>query len=264
MSRTQFLNHKGTKRKKSNLGVLCTFAVKIFISFVVASFLPSPARAQELPQSAFIEGMIGHPQEHNLSCESRSATDLAAFWGVTFTENDFFRRLSKSDNPHRGFLGDVDMPAGSMPPYGYGVYAGPIAANLRSFGLDARAHRYWNLNDLKVEIAAGRPVIIWSTYDMKLPGVQEWTSSDGETSVVAQWQHTFVAVGYDLEGVYLIDAYDARTKQFPYEAFDTAWAQLERLAVTVTGPLNNPAGQTWQSTGNGSFIVDGRWETKAE
>ena len=60
--------------------------------------------------------MIGHPQEHNLSCESRSATDLAAFWGVTFTEDDFFHRLSKSDNPHRGFLGDVDMPAGSMPP----------------------------------------------------------------------------------------------------------------------------------------------------
>ncbi|MBN1978448.1 MAG: C39 family peptidase [Anaerolineae bacterium] len=247
------------------LGVLCSFAVKIFILFVTASLLPRSAHAQEPPQSAFIEGVIGHPQEHNLSCESRSATDLAAFWGVTLTEDDFFHRLPKSDNPHRGFLGDVDMPAGTMPPYGYGVYAGPIAANLRSFGLDAHAHRYWNLNDLRAELAAGRPVIIWSTYSMKLPGVQEWTSSDGETSIIAQWQHTFIAVGYDPGGVYLIDAYDAGTKQFSYEAFDAAWAQLERLAVTVTGPLRNPAGQqTWQSTGNGGFIVDGRWETKAE
>ena len=99
---------------------------------------------------------------------------------------------------------------------------------------------------------------------MKLPGVQEWTSSDGETSVIVQWQHTFVAVGYDAGGVYLIDAYDAGTKQFSYEAFDAAWAQLERLAVTVTGPLSNPAGQTWEPTGNGGFIVDGRWETRAE
>jgi uncharacterized protein YvpB len=258
------LNHKGTKRKKGKLSVLCAFAVRILIAFIIASFLRSSARAQELPPSAFIEGVIGHPQEHSLSCESRSATDLAAFWGMMLTEDDFFHRLPKSDNPHRGFLGDVDMPAGSMPPYGYGVYAGPIAANLRSFGFDARAHRYWNLNDLKAEIAAGRPVIIWSTYDMKLPGVQEWTSSDGETCPIVQWQHTFVTVGYDEDGVYLIDAYDAGTKEFSYKAFDAAWAQLERLAVTVHGPLGQPGGRTWQTTGSGSFVIDGRWETEAK
>ena len=111
--------------------------------FLVSLFLFCTAHvhADELPPSAFVEGVVGHPQEHNLSCESRSATDLAAFWGVTFTEDDFFRRLPKSDNPQRGFLGDVDLPPGSMPPVGYGVYAGPIAANLRSFGLDAQARR---------------------------------------------------------------------------------------------------------------------------
>jgi uncharacterized protein YvpB len=255
---------KNAKGKKGNLSVLCAFAVKIVVSFVIASLLPLAARADELPPSAFIEGVVGHPQEHNLSCESRSAIDLAAFWGVPLTEDDFFRRLPKSDNPHRGFLGDVDMPAGSMPPYGYGVYAGPIAANLRSFELDARSHRYWTLHDLQTEIAAGRPVIIWSTYDMKLPGVQEWTSSDGETSLIVQWQHTFVAVGYDESGVYLVDAYDAGTKQFSYEAFDAAWAQLERLAVTVRGLLWQPGGRTWQASRSGDFVVDGRWEIEAK
>jgi uncharacterized protein YvpB len=232
----------------------------ILAACILVPLLPSSARADELPPSVFIEGVVGHPQEHNLSCESRSASDLAAFWGVMLTEDDFFRRLPKSDNPHRGFLGDVDMPAGSMPPYGYGVYAGPIAANLRSFGLDARSHRHWTLHDLQVEIAAGRPVIIWSTYDMKLPGVQEWTSLDGETSLIVQWQHTFIAAGYDEGGVYLIDAYDAGTKLFSYEAFDAAWAQLERLAVTVSGPLRQPGGRTWRTTGSGSFVVDGRWK----
>jgi uncharacterized protein YvpB len=226
--------------------------------------LPSSARAQELPPAAFIEGVVGHPQEHNLSCESRSAVDVAAFWGVTLGEDDFFHRLPKSDNPHRGFLGDVDMPAGSMPPDGYGVYVGPIAANLRSFGLDARSHRHWTLHDLQVEIAAGRPAIVWATYDMQLPGVQDWTSSDGETCPIVRWQHTFVAVGYDEGGVYLIDAYNAGTKQFSYEAFDAAWAQMERLAVTVHGPLGHPAGRTWQATGNGRFVVDGRWEIGME
>ena len=65
-------------------------------STLVLLFLASTVYADELPPSAFVEGVIGHPQEHNLSCESRSATDLSAFWGVTFAEDDFFRRLPRS------------------------------------------------------------------------------------------------------------------------------------------------------------------------
>jgi uncharacterized protein YvpB len=271
LARMQPLNHQGAKSAKERMGkfgALRTFAVRFLILWMIVSLVPQATHAQGLPPSAYVANMVGHPQEHNLSCESRSSIDLAAFWGVSITEDDYFRRLPKSDNPHRGFLGDVDQPAGTMPPYGYGVYAGPVAANLRSFGLDATSHRNWTLYELKAEIAAGRPVIIWSTYDMELPGVQEWTSSDGETSLVVRWQHTFVAVGYEdtADGgrIFLLDAYDAATKQFTYGVFDTAWAQMERLAVTVYGPLANPSEQTWKATGNGQFIVDGRWETGTE
>lgn len=271
MSRAQLLNCRDAKSAKDatqRLGDLGTFAVRLLILWAIVSLLLGSARAQDLPPSAYIAEMVGHPQEHNLSCESRSAIDVAAFWGMTITEDDYFHRLPKSDNPHRGFLGDVDQPAGTMPPYGYGVYAGPVAANLRSFGLNAVAHRNWTLYELKAEIAAGRPVVIWSTYDMQLPGVQEWVSSDGETSLIVRWQHTFVAVGYEdtADGgrIYLLDAYDAATKQFTYGAFDTAWAQMERLAVTVYGPLADPSGRTWKATGDGGFIVGGRWDTGPE
>ena len=233
----------------------------LLLSFVVL-FLPSTACADGLPPTAYVEGVIGHPQEHNLSCESRSATDLAAFWGVAVAEDTFFRRLSKSDNPQRGFLGDVDLPAGSMPPVGYGVYAGPIAANLRSFGLYARVCRECDLDSLKAELAVGRPVIVWATYDMQLPGAQTWVSSDGVTSVVVQWQHTFIAVGYDENGVYLVDAYDGVAKHYSYEAFIPAWDQLGRLAVMVERPLTRPGGRVWKATEVDSrrcFVVDGRW-----
>ncbi|MEE8391102.1 MAG: C39 family peptidase [Anaerolineae bacterium] len=236
------------------------------MSFIVILLLPSTVHADDLPPSAFVEGVVGYPQEHNLSCESRSAADLSAFWGIVFSEDDFFYRLPKSDNPYRGFLGDVDLPAGSLPPVGYGVYAGPVAANLRSFGLDARAHYGWDLDSLKAELVAGRPVIIWATYDMKLPGGLTWVSSDGETSVVVQWQHTFVAVGYDDAsdggGIYLVDAYDAGTKRFSYEAFDLAWDQLGRMAVTMGRPLALSKGRVWRARevdGGRSFVVDGRW-----
>jgi len=252
-----------------------------FVIWAVTWFTVCPIHADELPPSAFVEGLVGHPQEHNLSCESRSATDLAAFWGVVFTEDEFFRRLSKSDNPNRGFLGDVDLPPGTMPPAGYGVYAGPVAANLRSFGLDAVARRDWSLEGLKAEVAAGRPVIIWATYDMRLPGVQTWTSADGATSTIVQWQHTFIVVGYEadeyvgagedaggpgggLGGLYMVDAYDAATKYFSYEAFTPAWEQLGRIAVAVQGVRNADYAReytglrNWSSVG-GRLVVDGRW-----
>ncbi|MDY6875851.1 MAG: C39 family peptidase [Chloroflexota bacterium] len=234
--------------------------VVVFCS--VALLLSSTARADELPPSAFVEGVIGHPQDHNLSCESRSAADIAAFWGVGCAEDDFFRQLPKSDNPNRGFVGDVDLPPGSMPPVGYGVYVGPVAATLRSFGLNARAWRGWSLDDLKVELAAGRPAIVWATYDMRLSEVQAWTSFDGATSSIVQWQHTFIAVGYDAEGLYLVDAYDGVTKHFTYEQFTPAWEQLDKIAVTVHGPALAPGGRVWKAKIIGNqrqFVVDGRW-----
>lgn len=228
---------------------------------------PGYARADDLPPAAMVDGVIGHPQQRQLSCESRSATDLGAYWGASFTEDAFFRRLPKSDNPQRGFVGDVDRPAGSMPPVGYGVYGGPIAATLRSLGLDARAYRAMELNMLKQELAAGRPVVVWATYDMQLPGSETWVSSDGVASTVVRWQHTFIAIGYDQSGLYLIDAYDGATKYFSYEAFVPAWEQLDRMVVIVRGFLRRSSARTWLLQGSGDrcrFLVDGHWTVGPE
>lgn len=235
---------------------------QVFILWAVTLLMPFAIRADEPPPSAFVQGVMGYPQEHNLSCEARSAADLAAFWGIPFTENEFFRRLPKSDNPNRGFVGDVDLPPGSMPPAGYGVYVGPVAATLRSFGLAAQARQGWSLDDMKAELAAGRPVIVWATYEMRQPGVETWVSSDGVASVVVKWQHTFIAVGYDESDLYLVDAYDGVKKSFSYEMFIPAWDQLGRMAVTVEGALTRPEGRVWRVTeidGRHHFVVDGRW-----
>jgi len=216
------------------LRVACCVGVAVLV-FLPAFGAGRFVQADDLPPAASVEGVVGHPQGRNLSCESRSATDVAGFWGVGFEEDVFFRRLPKSDNPQRGFVGDVDGPAGSMPPVGYGVYAGPIAATLRSFGLEAEARRGWSLEGLKGELAAGRPVIVWATYDMRLGDVERWVSWDGESSAVVQWQHTFIAVAYDEGGLTLVDAYDGVAKYFSFGAFTPAWDQLGRLAVTVEG-----------------------------
>jgi uncharacterized protein YvpB len=238
------------------------FLVLCLVSTALVLTTAPSVHAEDPPPSALVEGVVGHPQERNLSCESRSATDLAAYWGAEFSEGEFFRRLPKSDNPQRGFVGDVDMPAGSMPPLGYGVYVEPVAATLRSFGLDAEAEVSLEMDSLKEELAAQRPVIVWATYDMQLPGAETWTSWDGVTSTVVRWQHTFISVGYDEGGFYLVDAYDGGTKYFSYEAFVLAWDQLGQMAVTVAGVLGQPSERTWLVTeikGCPQFLVDGRW-----
>ncbi len=122
------------------------------------------------------------------------------------------------------------------------------------------------MDGLKAELAAGRPVIVWATYDMQLPGVQTWVSSDGVTSVVVRWQHTFVAVGYDEGGIHLVDAYDGVTKYFSYEAFVPAWEQLGRQAVAVRGALAVSRGRIRQATDSEGhyFVVDGRWSVGPE
>ena len=200
-----------------------------------------PARADpDVPTAAYIPGVVGHRQIRPLSCEARSAVDLAAFWGVSVPEGAFFDALPKSDNPHEGFVGDVDDPPGSLPPGGYGVYAQPVANTLRRYGLDAHAHRWLGMERLRAELAAGRPVIIWATYRMLRPEVASWTSADGSVSVIVQWEHTFIAVGYDEGGVYLIDAYDGQTHYYATDQFVPAWMQLNEMAVTVAGLLALP------------------------
>ena len=233
----------GTRRK----------VVAAAVATLLCLTLPAAARADpDVPESAYVPGVIGYPQNRPLSCESRSAVDLAAFWGVWVSEEGFFDTLPRSDNPHEGFVGDVDDPPGSLPPGGYGVYAQPVANALRRYGLDARAYRWFGMERLKEQVAAGHPVLIWATYDMLRPEIASWTSADGTTSIIVQWEHSFVTVGYDAEGVYLIDAYDGEAYYYSTDQFVPAWMQLNEMAVTVSGPLA-PISYPWEEIRDQGF-----------
>jgi uncharacterized protein YvpB len=223
---------------------------RIGIGLIVAMFCwvlsVVPEADPDLPEEVYISGVVGHRQVRPLSCEARSAVDLAAFWGVVVEEQVFFDALPRSDNPHEGFVGNVDDPPGTLPPGGYGVYAHPIANTLRRYGLDAHAHRWLGLLGLKEELAAGRPVVVWATYRMLRPEVASWVAADGSVSIIVQWEHTFIAIGYDADGVYLVDAYDAQTCYYPNDQFIPAWMQLNEMAVTVAGPLERAAYPWWE------------------
>jgi LysM repeat protein len=234
----------------------------VFVTLLMvglALLMPQSATAapgNDLPDVAFIEGFAAHGQTFPLSCESRSASDLAAYWGVFVSEVEFFNSLPVSDNPEKGFVGSVYGTWGQTPPNPYGVHAKPVAKLLRSYGLTAEAQRGMTLNELKAEIAAGRPAIVWVVGHVWQGEAKEYTANDGNTVIVAPYEHTMIAYGYDLSGIYLIDAGNAARKAYSYSTFTKSWGVLGNMAVTANGTREvDVITESGSVDGSGVYVV---------
>lgn len=188
--------------------------------------------AADLPNSAYIQGFTGYPQSYSLSCESRSAVDWAAYWGVDLNETEFLVNLPRSDNPDAGFVGNPNHVWGSIPPDSYGVHARPVAALLRQYGLQAKARHDMSWKNLRSEIAAGRPVIVWVIGQMSSGTPIEYTASDGHKTTVAHFEHTMVVIGYGPELVHVVDAYSGLPQTYQLATFMASWEVLGRMAIT--------------------------------
>ncbi len=226
-----------------NAAVLVVVVALLGIASLVARRAP-PARPAPppLPEQTLLFNAQGQAQAYNLSCESRSASDLAKFWGRDVAEDEFLKRLPRADNPHRGFIGLPDDPPGGLPPKGYGVYAEPVAELLNQYGLPARAESGRGLAWLRGELAAGRPVIVWSTYDFKPRQVQVFKDKGGQDFKAVPFEHTYLAVGYSPQGFYALDALDGQRKFYTNAEFEAGWNQLDEMAVAVQDPKTVAAG----------------------
>jgi len=202
--------------------------------------VPSRGSPLQLPDSAYIDGLVGHAQTYTLSCESRSAADWATFWGTPISESEFLSHLPRSDNPNIGFVGDPNGFWGNTPPYAYGVHARPVADLLQEYGLNASARNGMSWDELREEIAAGRPVIVWVIGQMWGGSAVDYTASDGETMRVASFEHTMIVVGYDPTWVQVVDASTGWVYPYQVETFLRSWEVLGRMAVVWEEPDPEP------------------------
>ncbi|UYN91777.1 MAG: LysM peptidoglycan-binding domain-containing protein [Anaerolineales bacterium] len=216
--------------KKTMLILLSVFAA------LVTAYSTARAAQSDLPSQAYISGFVGRAQQYSLSCESRSAVDVAAFWGYSISETEFFNGLPSSDDPNQGFVGNVNDPWGYIPPASYGVHAEPIARLMRSYGLDARAEEGLSWQALQNEIAAGRPVIVWVIGSVWSGTQRFYTTQAGNTVLVANNQHTMTLIGYDQNSVQLVDALTGYTITHSIQNFMASWGVLNNMAVLTDGP----------------------------
>jgi uncharacterized protein YvpB len=214
------------KMNRSKLASVFQFLILLLLCFTQV------ARADSIPDSASISSVTGHPQGYSLSCEARSAVDWMAFWGVEASEADFLSQLPRSDNPDRGFVGNPNDIWGSIPPSSYGVHAEPVADLIRQYGLQAEAQRDLTWDDLRGEIAAGRPVIVWIIGQMWSATPRSYTDADGHNTIVASFEHTMILTGYDETYVYVVDSFSGQSQVYGVQPFLKSWSVLGNMAVT--------------------------------
>ncbi len=166
-----------------------------------------------------------------LDCEAAAATQWAAYYGVKIDEIEFQRFLPRSDNPDYGFVGNVNDAWGEVPPHGYGVYAGPVAALLNTYHVPAAAYKDFTLEQLKAKIAADDPVIAWVVGNVEAGTAYPYLDSKGRTVMVAAYEHVIIVTGYTADVIrYTTEGEDYSVT---IQTFMKSFAVLGNMVVTA-------------------------------
>jgi len=199
----------------------------------------TPTAPPTLPDEHYITNISGHRQFFPLGCETSAAIDWVVYFGVYINEYEFQHKIPLSDNPDLGFVGNVRDPWGQTPPYSYGVHAGPIASLLTDYGMPAKGLKGYTLEEIKAEVAADRPVIAWVIGNVEGGVPAEYTDSQGNTTIVAAYEHVVIVTGYNPDRVRYMN--NGRFYETPNEVFLNSWGILGNMVVVNEGePLPTP------------------------
>jgi uncharacterized protein YvpB len=198
---------------------------------VSATYTASPtATATEIPfPPEHYLRIAGGRQYFALGCEAKAAVDWAAYFDVEINEFNFQYELPLSDNPDKGFVGDVNGPWGQVPPYAYGVHAGPVAELLRQYGLPAASLRGMTVDQIKAELSQDQPVIAWVIGNMVGGIPATYTDPEGDTVLVAAYEHVVILTGYNETSIRYTT--NGKFYDIPTEVFVNSWGVLGNMAL---------------------------------
>ncbi len=190
---------------------------------------PTATSTLALAEEHYIRNISGHRQYFPLGCEAATAKDWANYFGKDFNEFEFQYKLPISDNPDLGFVGNVNSPWGQVPPYAYGVYAGPVADLLNAYGIPAKAYKGYTLEQIKAKIAEDKPVIVWVIGNVVGGVPAEYTDVHGNKTIVAAYEHVVIVTGYNKDHVRYMT--NGRFYETPNAVFLNSWGVLGNMAL---------------------------------
>ena len=197
--------------------------------------------------------LVNQLPNYPTGCEAASATMVLKYWGYDINISKMVNTIPREnlrtiDGRKYGpritekFVGDPRSTYTSKNP-GYGAFAPVVSKAMNNVISNQHGkHKAYNktgtnFTDLLDYLNEGKPVIVWSTYNLKTPStVNAWyiaTSTGPEYFSYPRGTHVCVLVGYDGKNIYLADPYGAKTKTFSRSAFNDKYKLLGRQAVVV-------------------------------
>ncbi|MFB7906090.1 C39 family peptidase [Kitasatospora sp. NPDC056076] len=186
-----------------------------------------------------------YEQQLGDDCEAAALRMLLAARGVRADDQQILDRIGVdrdhpefghsgplSGDPYVAFVGDPDgsESAGT----GFGVYSPPVAGAARSYGLTVRQDGPGvSVQQLKDQLAAGHPAIVWVDYLWRHLRSTTYTAYDGRSVLYAgPDEHTVVVTGFSGGRVSLNDPARGRTT-VPEEDFADGYATYGQMAVVI-------------------------------
>lgn len=169
-----------------------------------------------------------YAQTRNLSCEFAATHAATAAFGPGISEQTFIDSVPLSLNPHNGYRGNIDGQWGNTDDYG--VYADALVPVLNEHGYVGES--FYSMGDteiLKAHLDAGHPVVVWLGF---WGDTRERLDDDGQYSVFAG-MHVLTAVGYDEQGVYVMDPAKGTVDHYDWATFSAMWSIVDGMGLAV-------------------------------
>ena len=197
--------------------------------------------------------LVNQKPNYPTGCEAASATMLLKFYGYDISLRQMVNTIPRENlrtvNGRRygpriteKFVGDPRSGYTNQNP-GYGAFAPVVTKSINNVIQNQHGkHKAVNktgasFSELLGFLEEGKPVIVWSTYNMQTPKtVNSWyiaTSAGPEYFSYPRGTHVCVLRGYDSKYIYLADPYGATNKKFTRSAFNDKYKLLGRQAVLM-------------------------------
>lgn len=180
-------------------------------------------------------------------CEITSLTMLLQFYGHDVTKMELLPKMKMDPtpivwnpdgsiqswgNPNVGFVGDITLKA-----KGFGIYHKALFPLLEDYVPSAVDMTGQSYLEIEQRLAAGAPVMVWTTTRYTVPDSWvEWESDDGPVKVTFS-EHAVLLVGYDANHVYLNDPLSGKAQvKVNKEQFIASWEALGKQALTYIEP----------------------------
>lgn len=197
--------------------------------------------------------LVNQMPTYPTGCEAASMAMLLQFYGYDVTLDQMIEAIPRENletvNGRRygpriteKFVGDPRGGYTSANP-GYGAFSPVVTKSIN----DVLLQRHMmprainktgaSLDELLGFLKEGRPVIVWSTYNMKTPETEnEWyirTDNGDEHFSYPRGTHVCVLIGFDENNITLADPYGATKKTFSKSSFEAKYRLLGQQAVLL-------------------------------